>query len=82
MSFTSAREARNRPSSVPSVVNLSSAGHGVDPSDSKLATPSTSAATIGVHLRSSAAQTTSPAWHGVHRSFRDHLRSSSAPTLW
>jgi hypothetical protein len=92
-----AREARNQPSSVPSVrsvVNPSPAGHGVHPSNSKLAARSTSAAAIGVHLRSpafaklasagegrSAAQTPSPAWHGLHRSFRDHLRSSSAATL-
>jgi hypothetical protein len=73
-----AGEARNQSASVSSVVNPSSAGHGVHPSNSKDATASMSATTIGVHLRSSAVQTSSPAGHGVHPSFRDRLRSSAA----
>ena len=82
----SARVARNHPSSVlsvSSVVNLSSAGHG-------LHRPFSKPEPIGVHLRSSAAKSASPAGHGVHppsrsplrrakegRSFRDHLRASA-----
>jgi hypothetical protein len=94
--FNPAREARNQSSSVgsvSSVVNPSSAGHGVDPSNSKC-TAAPGSDSIGVDLRSpafakpasagegrSAAQSPSPAWHGVHRSFRNHLRSSSAVTV-
>jgi hypothetical protein len=79
------------------------AGHGVDRSNSpkgqcarRVSTqtpasapvaPSTTSSTIGVHLRSSAAQTPSFAGHGLHPSFstpslpaglRAHLRSSAA----
>jgi hypothetical protein len=80
-SSSPAREARNQSSSVasvPSVVNPSSAGHGVDPSDSRRAAASARDTSTGVHLRSPAVQTAFPAWHGVHPSFRDRLRSSAA----
>jgi hypothetical protein len=55
-----------------SAVDLpSSAGHGVHRLNPQ---PST----IGVHPRSSAAKPSSPAWHGVLRSFRDRLRASAS----
>ena len=48
-----------------------SAGHGVH-------RPVSRPNTTGVHPRSSAAKPSSPAWHGVHRSFRDRLRASAS----
>jgi hypothetical protein len=48
----------------------SSAGHG-------LHRPISQPTSIGIHPRPSAAKPSSPAWHGVHRSFRDRLRSST-----
>jgi hypothetical protein len=65
-----ARAARIPPSSVSSVVNPSSAWHGLHRPFSNRA-PSTS---ISVHLRSSAASIPFSAGHGVHRS-----NSNSAP---
>jgi hypothetical protein len=59
--------------SVSSVVNPSSpsAGHGVHRSAPQLQP-------VGPHLRSSAAKSSSPAGHGVLRSFRDRLRASAS----
>jgi len=60
--------------SVSSVVNPSSAGHGLH---RPVSTQGPSAG-IRVHLRPSAAKPSSSAWHGVLRSFRDRLRASAS----
>ena len=55
-----------------SAVDLpSSAGHGVH-------RPISQPQPIGAHPRSPTAKPSSPAWHGVHRSFRDRLRASAS----
>jgi len=72
--FATARAASIRPSSVrsvSSVVNPSSAGHGVH-------RPNSQPKPIGVDPRSSATKPSSPAGHGVRRSFRDRLRASAS----
>jgi hypothetical protein len=69
----SARAAHHHPSPVSSVVNPSSpsAGHGVHRSNSQ---PNP----VGIRPRSPAAKSSSPAWHGVLRSFRNRLRASAS----